>query len=353
MRSQRLIGPPEDSVTSAISGLLAVQAENHSQASWAVACRTIGTTESDFARLFDEGAILRTHVMRPTWHFVVPDDIRWLVDLTAPRVRATYRQGQRELDVSDADLEASAELIVGALSGGRHLTRRALGERLHDAGLPGEGRALGLVTGFAELSGLICSGPMDGTHHTYALLEERAPNARRLPRDEALAELALRYFGGHGPATERDLAYWATQTLTDVRAGLAAVRDRLEHFDHDGRTYWFDPERSGPDLAPPRSSMPSAHLLQILDEYHHGYQESRWSLDAAGIVPRGRPTSIGMVLVDGQMVGDLQRDVQTESVRFDVRTHRPLDEAEIEAVTDEALRYGDFLEREATVTFNG
>jgi hypothetical protein len=164
---------------------------------------------------------------------------------------------------------------------------------------------LGVMMANAEMSGLVCSGAMEGKQHTYALLDERASEARRLDRDEALAELVLRYFTGHGPATERDLAYWATMTLVDVRAGLADVADQLDHFEHDGRTYWFG--QPPPDEGP---SSPRAHLLQVLDEYHNGYQDSRYVLDVDGLVPRGRGATMGMALVDGQMVGELRRTIR-------------------------------------------
>jgi hypothetical protein len=114
--------------------------------------------------------------------------------------------------------------------------------------------------------------------------------------DRGPGELALRYFTGHGPATERDLAYWATLTLTDVRAGLAQVRDRLDSFQHDGRTFWH-----APGDAPRGTAEPAGHLLQILDETYRGYQDSRWLLDAAGDVPRTRETATGMALVDAQL----------------------------------------------------
>jgi hypothetical protein len=327
-----------------VEGLLAVQSENHPQASWAVATRTPGVTEAEFGRLFDDGVILRTHVLRPTWHYVTPDDIRWLVEVTAPRVRQTVVQLQRGLGLDDAVLEKSAEIIAAALSGGVHLTRDALGERLRDAGLPAEGQRLGVMMFNAELSCLICSGAVQGKHHTYALLDERAPGARRLEREEALAELVVRYFTGHGPATERDLAYWATMTLTDVRAGLADVADRLDHFEHEGRTYWFG--QPPPDDGP---LSPRAHLLQTLDEYHNGYQDSRYVLDVDGIVPRGRAATTGMVLIDSQMVGGMRRTTRPDEVIFDVSLFRDLDDDELREVHAAGDRYGRFLELEATV----
>jgi len=339
MHTLRLSGQTYPSPPAVVAGLLAVQSENHPQASWAVATRTPGITEAEFARLFDDGVILRTHVLRPTWHYVRPDDIRWLVELTAPRVNRQFVQLQRILGVDDAVLDASAQVITDALAGNVHLTRDAMGERLRDAGLPADGQRLGVMMANAELSALVCSGAMTGRHHTYALLDERAPQARRLDRDEALAEIVLRYFTGHGPATERDLAYWATLTLTDIRAGLADVADRLDHVEHDGRTYWFG--QPPPDGGP---VSPRGHLLQILDEYHNGYQDSRHVLDVDGLVPGGRGATVGMTLVDGQMVGDLRRTVRTNEAVFEIRLFRDLDDGELEALHAAGDRYGRFLD---------
>lgn len=335
----RLTDQHYPSTREVVGGLLAVQAENHPQASWAVASRTTKVSAASLAEEFDAGRILRTHVLRPTWHYALPEDLRWLIELTAPRVRRSLVQQQRDHDLDETIFESSRAVIVGALQGGSQLTRPELARRLEAAGLPYRGMALGLLLFDAELAALICSGAMDGKEHTYALLDERAPNARRLERDEALAEIVLRYFTGHGPATERDLAYWATLTLTDVRAGLDAVGDRLASFEHDGRTYWFG-QNPPSDEAPPA---PRAHLLQTLDEYHNGYQASRYVLDADGIVPRGRPTTVGMVLVDTQMVGGMRRTVTADEVRFDVNLFRDLAADESEALQAAADRYAAFL----------
>jgi hypothetical protein len=344
MHTLRLSGQTYPSPAAVVEGLLAVQSENHAQASWAVATRTPGISEAEFGRLFDDGVILRTHVLRPTWHYVRPDDIRWLVELTAPRISRLMVQQQRSLELDDVVVERSADVIADVLAGGVHLTRDALGERLRDAGLPAEGQRLGVMMFNAELSGLVCSGAMQGSRHTYALLDERAPRTRRRDPDEALAEIALRYFTGHGPATERDLAYWATMTVTDVRAGLADVADQLDHFEHDGRTYWF--AHPPPDDEPPS---PRAHLLQILDEYYRGYQDSRYVLDVDGLVPRGRGASVGMALVDGQMVGDMRRTIRPGEATFEIGLFRNLDDDEVDALHAAADRYGKFLDLDATL----
>lgn len=343
----RLAGSLYPSAGAVVDGLLAVQAEQFVPAAWAVDTRTSGATLADFHRMFDEGEILRTHVIRPTWHFARPNDLRWLLELTAPRIMPLFAQQRRRLGVDDAALERAGSVVAEALSGGVHLSRKAVGERLRDSGIPAQGQQLGAILGTLELGGLICSGALHGKDQTYALLDERAPDSRRLDRDEALAELVLRYFRGHGPATERDLAYWATLTLTDVRSGLKAVSDQLDCIEHGGRTYWFaQPPPATTDLNP------RAHLLIIFDEYYRGYQDSRYVLDVDGLTPRGRTASIGMTLVDSQMVGDLSRTQRAGSVTFEVRLFRPLDDGEREAVEAAARRYGLFLGLEPAVVMS-
>jgi DNA glycosylase AlkZ-like len=201
-----------------------------------------------------------------------------------------------------------------------------------------------ILLAHAELHGLICSGRLVDGEHTYALLAERVRAPRRLGRAEALAELALRYFTGHGPATERDLAYWATLTLTDVRAGLEQVRDQLDSFEHDGRTFWHAPAD-----APSGLQQPAGHLLQILDETYRGYQDSRWVLDAEGHVPRTREAAAGMALVDAQIVAAMRRTVANDHVEFDLRPYRALVRPEVEALEQAARRYGDYLRLESSL----
>ena len=338
LHTQRLCGRRYASPTDAVGGLLGVQAENYGQTLWALAERTVDTSSAQLQRLFDAGAILRTHVLRPTWHFALRDDIRWLVEFTAPRLRRSWSQLVRALDLDTATIERSLGVITGALDGGTHLTRPALAEHLTAAGLPGDGARVGALLSHAELSAAVCSGVMQGNQQTFALLDERAPAARRLDRDEARAEIVVRYFRGHGPATERDLAYWATMTLTDVRAGLADMADQLDSVEHDGRTYWFGSGPPGGGALEPR-----AHLLLTLDEYHNGYQDSRYSLDADGIVPRRRGANVGMTLVDGQMVGDMKRTVGGDAVTFDISLFREVTTDETAWVHAAAERYATFL----------
>lgn len=348
LASQHLVGRPAGAPDDAVRGLLAVQAENFSQAGWAVAARGSPIDWARFTAAFDAGDLLRTHVLRTTWHFVTPDDLVWLVELTAPALRRLYEQGQRAYGIDNRTLDAAIAVIVDGIAADGPRTREQLRALLQDADLPAAGPALTTVTANAEAMALICSGPMCGADQTHALVSERAPGARRLDRDEALAEIALRYFTGHGPATVRDLAYWATLTVTDARRGLSAVADRLAHFEHDGRTFWHDV-----DSEPPPVTNGSAHLLQILDEMYRGYQDSRWVLDAAGLVGRGRESSTGMALLDGQIAAASTRRIMPEEVVFDLVPHRAIDTRERAALDRVADRYGRFLGRAGRVVIDG
>src|SRR5262245_8585614 len=258
LRTQHLVAPHATSSGAVLGSLLALQAENPRQAAWAVAARTQDPDHADLAGLLDDGIVLRTHVLRPTWHFVRAEDLGWLLELTGPRVRrVTGQQLRNAHGLSEHAIGTAVAAVTDALANRGQLTRAQLAEELRERGIDGSGQLLMILLAHAELDGLICSGTVAGGEHTYALVAQRVPAPRRLERAEALAELALRYFTGHGPATERDLAYWATLPLTDVRAGLARVRDRLDSSEHDGRTFWH-----APGEAPPRGPRePTGHHL--------------------------------------------------------------------------------------------
>lgn len=346
LRSQHLVSPHAVSAGEAVGSLLAIQAENPSQAAWAVASRTQHPDRADLATLLDDGAVVRTHVLRPTWHFVRAEDVGWLLDLTGPRVRrVTGQQLRIAHGLDERSIDQAVAAVTQALASRGQLTRAQLAGELRERGIPGSGQMLMILLAHVELDGLICSGRSIDGEHTYALMAERVPTPRRLGRTEALAELALRYFTGHGPATERDLAYWATLTLTDVRAGLQQVRDRLDSFQHDGRTFWY-----APGDAPGGPQQPAGHLLQILDEVYRGYQDSRWVLDAAGDVPRTRETAAGMALVDAQLLAAMRRTIADGHVRFDLRPYRALTPPQIDALDQAARRYGEYLRLTARLT---
>ena len=339
LRSQHLVSPHAPSATEVIRSLLAVQAENPSQAAWAVASRTQQREPNELEALLDQGGVVRTHVLRSTWHFVAAEEIGWLLELTAPRIRPLIARQLEDHGLAGARLDRATSIVLQALSEQPDQTREQLAGCLRESGVEPHGQMLMALLALLELDRLVSSGRRREGVHTYAAFADRVPSPRRLDRDEALAELALRYFTGHGPATERDLAYWATLTLGDVRRGLAQVGDRLASFDRGGRTFWH-----GPGDSPPGGPVaPAGHLLQILDEVYRGYQDSRMVLDSRGIVPGGRETTIGMALVDGQMVARMKRTIGRRAV-FEIDPYDgTLEPAHRFALQEAAARYADFL----------
>jgi len=224
INTQRLAGDPFARPEDMVRSLVGVQSQDYGNARWSVGQRTANCTDADVARAFDEGRILRTHVLRPTWHFVTPEDIRWLLTLTAPRVHALNAYSYRQLDLDDAIFARCETLITDTLQGGNQLTRPGLAALLADAGIVANALRLSYIMMHAELDGLICNGAMRGKQHTYALLEERASQATTWTHEESLAELALRFFSGHGPVSLRDYVRWSGLTVADARAGLEMVK---------------------------------------------------------------------------------------------------------------------------------
>ncbi|WP_162606380.1 winged helix DNA-binding domain-containing protein [Jiangella asiatica] len=326
----------------------AVQSQDYHPATWAVAQRLGGgLTDQDLDRAFDDGVFLRTHVLRPTWHFVTPADIRWLLELTAPRVHALNAYAYRQTGLGADLLTRTADLIADAVAGGNHLTRAQVAAMLDGHGIAAVRVRLGYILIHAELERVICSGPLHGKQHTYALLDERAPGAVSLDREAALAELTRRYFTSHGPATAKDIAWWSSLTMSDIATGLSLAGDALESIDVDGATYWFAP---GPAVPPVRS--PAVHLLQAYDEYIVGYTRSKHLLDIEGLVaaaPDQLALPNGVIVVDTQVAGRWKRTATADAVTVHAVLYRPFDEAELRALEMAADAHGEFLGRPARV----
>jgi hypothetical protein len=289
---QRLTKPGPADAADLVAWLGAVQAQEFGAAKWALAQRMRGqVTDAQVEQAFNDGRILRTHVMRPTWHFVAAADIRWLLELTAPRVHRALAFGREYFGLTDALHRRATRAIERALERESCLTRTEIAARLTRAGIAVAGTPLALVTIYAEQEGVICSGPRRGKQSTYMLLADRAPRATRYARDQALAELTTRYFRSHGPATARDFAWWSGLTMADAKRGLEIVRASGETM--EGLTYWTVGSR--------RAAAPgdAIYLLPVYDEYLVAYRD-------LAAVPRGK-TIFGVlpqaIVCRGQVVG--------------------------------------------------
>jgi len=342
--SEARFDAPED----VVHWLGAVQSQDFGPAKWSVAQRTSAVSNAAMDQAFAHGTLLRTHVLRPTWHFVLPADIRWMLDLTAPRVHAMSAYAYRQRGLDDTVLNRCDAVLVGALQGGHQRTRKELAAVLQSAGIATDDFRLGSILMNAELSGIVCSGPLNGKQHTYALLDERAPQAKRLARDEALAELTLRYFTGHGPATVKDFRWWSSLTTADIREGLGMVASQLAHQVIDGVSYWF----AAPPPPPLKAASPTVHLLQGYDEYIVGYSESKYVLDVSGaarLMSQERGIYNHAVILDSQVAGRWKRMLKKNIVIIEVVLYTPFDDAQTQALQAAAERHGAFLGLAATV----
>ena len=323
----------------------AVQAQDFAGAKWALGLRLHGVTDEDIERAFSDGAILRTHVMRPTWHFVSPADIRWLLALTAPRIQRAMASYNRKNELDEAAFRRTNAVLAQALQGDKQLTRDELAVALQEAGIATEGeQRVTFIMMQAELDGVICSGARRGKQFTYALLAERAPQARELARDEALAELTMRYFRSHSPATAQDFAWWSGLTLADVKTGLAMTASQLLQETIDGQIYWFSP--ATPSASPAQNMPQTAHLLPDYDEYTVGYTDRSAIFDDAHtdkLDPRGGLLMNTMSL-DGQIVGDWKRTFKKNSVIITTNPFVTLSSAETRLFAAAANRYSEFLQ---------
>jgi hypothetical protein len=319
-----------------VTWLGAVQSQDYAGAKWALGLRLPGSVDDEIERAFASGAILRTHIMRPTWHFVAPADIRWMLALTAPRVHAISDYYYRKLEFDEALLRRSDETLAEALRGGRERTRDELRAALEQSSvILGDPLRLGYLLIHAELEGIICSGARRGKQVTYALLEERAPPAKTLERDEALAELTRRYFTSHGPATARDLSWWSGLTVADAQRGLAIVGTDLQREEVEGGVYWL-----APSALPARQTIETAHLLPNYDEYTVGYQGYDALFQGLGAE---KLTFRHPLIIEGLMAGGWKRGQTRSAATVELKTLAPLTAVQREAVDAAAGRYSAFL----------
>ena len=341
--TQHIAGTPLARPEDVVRLLGAVQSQDFLGAKWSIGQRVRNGTDGGVDQAFNDGRILRTHVLRPTWHFVRPEDIRWMLQLTAPHVHALNGYYCRQDGLDRAAFARTRAIIARALRDGRHRTRKELAALLTRAGLGGTGRRIAYIMMNAELEGLICSGALRGKQHTYALLEERVPPAQPLSRDEALAELTRRFFTGHAPATLRHYVWWSGLSVKDAKTGLAMVQEQLSSETVDGMTFW-----SGTGSIPRRATM-AAYLIPEYDECLTGYRDLAVSdmAPAKGMKPK-TDGSFRPIILGGQRAGTWRRVISGGRVLVEAKLFAKLSTAQSRALDAVVRHYGTFLNLPAT-----
>jgi hypothetical protein len=306
LAAQWLAGPGAASPVEAVRRLGAVQAQDFPGAVTSVALRTAARRRKDVEVALDDGEIVRTWPMRGTLHLLAADDLHWMLELLASRALPSLTARWAQLGLSASDAERARALVTAALAGGGKMRRAELLTAMDAGGIPTTGQRGYHLLGFLARTGTLCLGPTDGAgEQLFVLIDDWVPAPHRPDRDEALGELALRFFLGHGPATVQDLARWAGLPLRDVRAGLAVARPQLETLDVDGVEHLLDP--AVPDrLRACREEAGGLFLLPGFDEFVLGYRD-RTTILAPEFAERIVPGNNGMfrptVVLGGQVVG--------------------------------------------------
>lgn len=321
----------------------AMQAQDYNQAKWAIGARLPHLTEEQIESAFNRGEIIRTHLMRPTWHFVSADDIYWLLELTAKQIKSTTKSRHRDLGLTENELKKSKEVFVKSLEGNRALTREELSDQLNQAGINTYGQRLPHILMNAEIDGIICSGAISGKKQTYALLAERVPQKQTFTKDEALALLAKKYFTSHGPATLADFVWWSGLPVGDARKALEMNKAVLISETIDNEVYWFTGS-----IELPASLPDSVYLLPAFDEYLISYKNRSAAIAAdhhtKAISNNGifRP----VVVVNGRISGLWKRTVKKDTVLVELDHFRLHSKKEMRLIEKAAESFGHYMEKQ-------
>jgi Winged helix DNA-binding domain len=324
-----------------VASLAAVQAQDYAGALWAIGLRLPDATEADIKQAVAERTIIRTWMMRGTLHFVATADVRWMRDLLAPQLVLSSAHRCEQLELTTKIFGRREGACLKALEGGRKLTRGEIYKVLERSRISTTGQRGAHILWRLAQDGVICFGAHAGKQQTFVLLNECAPNAKKVERDQALAELARRYFSSHGPATLQDFGRWSGLKAADARAAVEMASSKLARETMDGKVYWMPQDR------PDKTDAPSAvNLLPGFDEYLIGYKDRSASLDprhVTKILPGNNGMLLPTVVGSGRVVGTWKRAFKKNAVSVTASFFRPPKKGEARAVAETAERYGRFL----------
>lgn len=315
----------------------AMQAQDYAMAKWAIGLRT-AKTEKEIENSINEGKIIRTHILRPTWHFVAAEDIYWMLELTAPSLKRLITSAAVKMGLEDS-LNAYTKKLQKLLSNNNHLTREEIMLELGiKTGLANNISPV-IIMMNAELEGIVCSGIMRGKKFTYALLEERVKITNKISQDEALAKLASKYFKSHGPATINDFSWWSGLSLTNSRLALELIKPKLASFQIHGNTYWFyESTVSNKDDV-------FVHLLPAFDEFLISYKDR-----TASIALEHQPLAFTkngifnpVIAINGKIEATWKRSIKKETVKIEINPINSFEKNTSELIINTTKIFGDFL----------
>ncbi|MGE5124083.1 MAG: winged helix DNA-binding domain-containing protein [Acidobacteriaceae bacterium] len=351
LERQQLSGTEFTTPQEIVAWMGAMQAQDFGMAKWAIGARLPGSTDSLIEAAINLGKIIRTHVMRPTWHFVAAEDIYWMLDLTAANVKAAQSSRDRQLELTEEIYTRSNRKIENALGREGYLTRKELLRELQESGFAIDQNRSAHLLARAEAEKIICSGPIIKGKPSYALLSKMVPKKVNLSKEEALAMLARRYFSSHGPATLQDFSWWSGLAAADARHAIELVSGEINSESIDGRTY-----HTARNHKTGRPAGEKIHLLPTYDEYLVAYADRSASVDPKYNQHMNEISNRGMfwpiIVVNGQVEGIWKRSIKGDTIRINLFPFTDLNQAVISQVKQAAERYGSFFIKRVEVTLN-
>jgi hypothetical protein len=340
--NQQIVSSAFNSVAEITCWMGAIQAQDYAMSKWALGVRLPGSTDKTLELAIDSGDIIRTHVLRPTWHLVSSADIHWMLELSAPQIKSLSKSRDKELGLDETVFTRSNSIIEKALLDNRHLTREELVKLLVAAGFSNDNNRMSHLLMRAEIEGIISSGSTKAGKQTYAILHERVPKTKMLKRDEAAAELARRYFTSHGPATLNDFVWWSGLPVKECRQAIEDIKSGFAGETFDNETYWLSPETVAAEI-----EKNSIFLLPAFDEYLISYKNRTASLPfenhirAVFINGVFRP----VIVQNGQVIGIWKRTIKNDKVILETEYFGSPDKTIRKLVEKEFEKYVQFLEK--------
>lgn len=337
--NQQMLRPQFSNPAELVSWMGAVQAQDFAMAKWALGLRLPKETDQSIERAINDGGIIRTHIMRPTWHFVAREDVRWIMGLTAQHVVKLAGSMYRQLKLDRTIFNKTNHLIGNLLADGTELTREEIIAEVNKAGIETDNLRATHIMFQAELDQVACNGARRGKKFTYALFDRKVPAAPAIPREEALALLATRYFTSHGPATIQDFVWWSGLPITDARRGFEAIRRHFETAHVGDKEYIFSPFSEMPKLPG------KALLIPPYDELTVGYGDRSAVMDAtvAQNPESGNGIFKPVVMAKGKIVAAWRRTETKDHIRIDIHPLANMSATVLNSLDSAAATYAYFL----------
>ncbi len=342
LKNQKIINSEFNSPKEIVSAMGAMQAQDYNMVKWAVGVRSNNLTDQLVESAISKGEIIRTHLLRPTWHLVSSDDIYWMLELTAPRIKSSMRSRRKELGLTEEVVKKCEKLIKKMILSYGHSTREELISVLEKSKISTKENRASHIFLIAELDRLICSGEIKNKKQTYALLEERVSKTNPFQKEEALGKLALNYFKSHGPATLQDFAWWSGLSAADSRSALEMIKKNLVSEKIGKQEFWY----ANSDGVS-QSGSASVHLLPAFDEYIIAYTDRTAALNSdhmrKAIVRNGM--FMPVIVISGQAIGMWKRTIKKDEVFVETDYFRSISKKEEKLIREQFEKLASFLNK--------